>query len=373
MRVLIDGQIFRLHRYGGISRCFCELIRHMPKQIKVTVGILQSENVHLQELRATTSIEGFDFHRLWAKRNLWLHSKKRTNDLYFRNLLHGGAFDVLHPTYFFPDFLDDAGTIPFVMTIHDMIPEKFPEYFSPDDPQILGRRKLVPRAAHFVAVSQNTKEDFMEIYGVPDERITVIHHGAMPQKKQEEVRELPHTPYILYVGERIGYKNFSLFVREVAPLLQRQPSMKVVCTGPDFTESELRQISGMGLEGRLVHIFAKNDGQLATIYSKATAFVYPSAYEGFGLPILEAWQAGCPVILNRASCFPEVAGEAAVYFETDGETSNLGEKINELCAWTDEQRADHIALGRQRLELYSWQEAAAKLANVYKQVVDNNR
>ena len=110
------------------------------------------------------------------------------------------------------------------------------------------------------------------------------------------------------------------------------------------------------------HLFAADD-QLYTIYEKAECFVYPSCYEGFGLPILEAWSAGCPLVLSRSSCFPEVAGEAAVYFKANNAADLTAQTLRLL--HTPEIRQQIIAQGTQRLQRYSWDKAAEQIAHVY--------
>ena len=104
------------------------------------------------------------------------------------------------------------------------------------------------------------------------------------------------------------------------------------------------------------------------LYHYAQAFVYPSEYEGFGLPILEAYKAECPVVLNQSSCFPEIAGNAAIYFAFDGSIQNLQKCLEDMLSWTPAQRRELIAAQNQRLSLYSWEKAARELADIYRKV-----
>ena len=105
------------------------------------------------------------------------------------------------------------------------------------------------------------------------------------------------------------------------------------------------------------------------MYHQALCFVYPSEYEGFGIPILEAYKASCPVLLNNASCFPEIAGDAAIYFEMDSNSSDIVDKLECIYSMSTEERHVLLKKQRERLALYSWDKSAMKLVEVYKSIL----
>jgi glycosyltransferase involved in cell wall biosynthesis len=178
----------------------------------------------------------------------------------------------------------------------------------------------------------------------------------------EEAVAVPES-YLLYVGDRARYKNFRTFFLAYAMLARSRPDLHLVCVSPKrFRRAELDLIEGFGLERRCIHLRA-NDRQLAFLYRNAALFVYPSLYEGFGLPILEAFAADCPVALSDASCFPEIAGEAAVYFDPSSVTSIAGALESGLSCRASRQRL--IRGGRERLKRFSWAATAEKTAAVY--------
>jgi glycosyltransferase involved in cell wall biosynthesis len=223
-------------------------------------------------------------------------------------------------------------------------------------------------ASHIIAVSKQTKRDIVNLFGIAPERISVIYHG---------IDQIPYVPipeankygrYILYVGGRNKYKNFSRFVRDITPVLNNHPDLLVVCTGKPFNHEELRMLQDIGFLNRYIQTFVESNLDLLNLYHHAQAFVYPSEYEGFGIPILEAYKAGCPVVLNQASCFPEIAGDAAIYFSFDGNGQSLQDSIEDLLVWTPVQRKQFIISQRQRLQLYSWEKAARELADIYRKV-----
>ena len=175
--------------------------------------------------------------------------------------------------------------------------------------------------------------------------------------------------YILYVGQRRdSYKNFLPMLKSLAPVLQHHQAIKIVCTGPDFTKAERLFLEKVGLCNKVCHLHV-NDQELQNLYAHALCFIYPSAYEGFGIPILEAYRANCPVLLNEASCFPEIAQKAAVYFHLDEQSSDLDQVMEDFLRITDRERETLLEKQHERLSCFSWQKSAQKLTNLYYSLV----
>ena len=126
-------------------------------------------------------------------------------------------------------------------------------------------------------------------------------------------------------------------------------------------------IEKLGIADVLVHISA-NGHDMKVLYAHAIAFVYPSLYEGFGMPILEAYAYGCPVLLNNKSCFPEIAADAAIYFDSEPGKSNLVEMFERIYQLSDEEKNEIVAKGYSRLNDFSWKKSAETLAEVYRKV-----
>ena len=138
----------------------------------------------------------------------------------------------------------------------------------------------------------------------------------------------------------------------------------------NLKEKEMLKEYGVG--DRLCHHWVTNDNELFSLYHHAKCFVYPSEYEGFGIPLLEAYQADCPVLLNNASCFPEIAGDAAIYFNMDSKNSNLAEQIECMLSMSTEERRTLLTKQRERLKRFSWEKSAKQLADVYQSVINEN-
>lgn len=384
MIVLFDSQCFDFQTHGGVSRCFVELMHHLPRETKVFLPVIESLNEYLLQegyLRPGELFQNFLINGefpckgrlfdLYYNKILHYHYGWDENKQYGIELLKKGHFDVFHPTFFDDYFLPYLDGKPFVLTIHDMIPELYPQYFKADDLQIRMKRKLAPLASAIIAVSEQTKQDVIRILNVPADKIHVIYHGAMEDVDTSMIASSSpfDFPYILYVGDRTGYKNFIPFVYGCVEVLRNNPDLKVVCTGKKFKEAEISLFEELGIADRFIHYFVPDNIAFQTLYHYAKVFVYPSDYEGFGIPILEAYQADCPVLLNNASCFPEVAGDAAIYFNGFGPSSDFPAKLQYVLNLTLEERNALIERQRERLKLYSWKKSAEQLAEVYKSVI----
>lgn len=388
MKVLYDSQAFR-QKYGGVSKSFCELISNLPENIEWEIAIKQSNNIHLLQKNIVAHLKSnnlcFDNfitkNNFKGKQRLYnlcnylfpkLPTQEHINRQYEKEVLKHGNFDIFHPTYFSDYYLPYLGGKPFVLTIHDMMPELFPQYFKSNDIQIVNKKKLAQKASAFIAVSEKTKEDAIRLLGINPNKVFVIYHGG-PQYDGRNI-DIPiiQGKYILYVGQRNAYKNFNQFIQGFALFTQRFDDIKLVCTGSPFSYTEKKLIKQFNITSKVIHYFAKDD-ELPNLYSHAILFAYPSLYEGFGMPILEAYTYGCPVLLSHCSCFPEIAGDSAIYYNTEIGVKDLVQKLTEIYLYTPEQRQTLIMAGYQRLSLYSWEKSARKLAEVYEYVLSKNQ
>ena len=254
-----------------------------------------------------------------------------------------------------------------VMVVHDLIPE----VVWGDEGVRAERKRALAAVDAVIAVSGTTKNDLVREYGVDPEKIRVVYHGC--PRYDREMCERPMSvrgPYLLYVGKRNEYKRFRWFLRAVAPLMWRYPRLRIQCTGDSFCRREWAWIIVLGLLGRVtVRRFA--DEEMPSVYAHAEALVYPSVYEGFGLPVLEAMAAGCPVVISRSSCLPEVAGDSAAYFEADSANS-LHRAVSALIRHDEESerlRTELISRGRERAKRFSWESCARETASVLRSVI----
>lgn len=384
MKVLYDPQAFDMQTHGGVSRCFAELYAHRPAFVDASIYIKETNNVYLKDLgfpeagdvykhflcAKDTKLKHFLFkltyNLKYGKFSRW-DKRPLINQYETESVIKKGDFDIFHPTFFDDYFLPFLGKKPFVITVHDMIPE----IFSMDHSQAKQKLAVIPKAAHIIAVSGQTKKDLVRIMNVPEEKVSVVYHGADEEPYIPSSTAPFAEEYILYVGTRYEYKNFKAFCKSCVGILKRHPQLKIVCTGVPFSPEEIQLFESLGIKDRMVHRFVQTRQELFDLYHYAITFVYPSKYEGFGIPILEAYKADCPVMLNRASCFPEIAGDAAVFFDLNSEKSDFEEQFETLYRLTGDERGELIQRQRERMKLYSWSKSAAQLADVYKEVLKN--
>jgi glycosyltransferase involved in cell wall biosynthesis len=363
VRVLFDHQIFSYQRFGGASRYFHELMNvfHRTGAPAFELGVARSPNEYLRGAAYYGGRSGRAdrFVRTYAR-----------NELATRLAAWRRPPDVLHATFYDPASITAARRAKLVVTVLDMIPERFPEMFPRTGAYarlvtqrwIHGKRALCARAAVILAISESTKRDLVELYGLDPARVTVTHLGnrLAPTPDASPPASLPPR-YVLFVGTRNTYKNFALVLEAI-----RRLDVGLACVGGGpFDSDELSQIARLGLAGRVVQA-SVTDAELAACYAHALAFVFPSRYEGFGIPILEAFACGCPVLVARASCFPEIAGDAARYFDPD-DASELAALLADVI--DDRAAADLLReRGRARAAQFTWEATAARTLAAYREV-----
>lgn len=361
-KVLYDYQIFEMQRFGGISRYFSEIIHRLTCQYEIAIKF--SMNHYLANWHLGNNYIPLPrfIYKLWSpffkKRNHRLASKLLTNS---ENYL-------FHPTYYDPYFLKHIRKQPYVITVHDMIHERFPQLVTDSQIQITRKKEVISKANRIIAISENTKKDIIEILGIAPEKIDVIYHGTSMQPFSGKYKlKLPNN-FLLFIGDRTPYKNFQRFMEAFADIHEIEPDLYVVYTGKPLDENEISQLKSMKILNYTIHIKA-SDKTLSELYSRATLFVYPSLYEGFGIPILEAYACHCPIAISNTSCFPEIAGDAAIYFDPYSKES-IREAITEALR-NEERRNDLIQLGDIRLKHYSWEEATRKTQETYQKIIDS--
>ena len=277
-----------------------------------------------------------------------------------------GCADIIHETYYSPVPVGRGKTR--VVTVYDMIHELYSSKFKIFDNGIETKRKSILNADHIICISMTTKKDLMKIYNIKDELISVTYLGTSLNNHNfvPLIFDNFHKPYILYIGNRRYYKNFNILLNAFN-MLNLKKDFDLVCFGGGrFLKEEMLEFKNLKLESSIRHIEG-HDELLRTYYKNASIFVYPSFYEGFGLPILEAMGNDCAVIASNAGSIPEIAGSAAMFFSPD--------KVDELCYClkqiisNNNIREEYIKRGKERIKLFSWDKTAQETYEVYKKVL----
>jgi len=356
----MDEQIFAIQPYGGISRLFAELTRQYltDPELGVDLDPLQAPivNRYILDDPALTS-------RLQVRgaRNQWMALA-----WYFSHLERRRA-DVVHTTFYLPHGLSSARGTKRVVTVYDMIPERLPNTRRRLDLLTL-KRRYIESADHVICISQATKNDLLEIYGAYETPTTVVHLGV-DTRFNPDVPRVPGFPekYVLFVGHRGQYKDASTLMRAFAQIAGDFPEHQLLFAGGgNVTKEERALLNALGIQGRTLQ-YDLPDETMPSAYAHAAAFAFPSRFEGFGLPVLEAMACGTPTALASGTSLPEVGGSAARYFRP-GDHLELAEQLATILC--DPEEAHRMAMaGIEHARGFTWNRTAQQTADVYRQVL----
>jgi glycosyltransferase involved in cell wall biosynthesis len=377
MKIAYDSQIFCAQTYGGVSRYFCEIASRLAKEPGVEVAITAPMHINAYLSHVPPGIvSGFrapNTDRFQTSRGVnYPRQALRGLGLLMGDwMLRAVSPDIVHETYFFPYRLGPRRARR-VLTIYDMIHEKFASDFPRADKTAEHKALAAKRADHVICISESTRRDAIEILGLPPDKTSVIYLGFDLMKVDAtNVEEEPFPisePFLLYVGNRGGYKNFLRLLEAYGTSTELRTEFRLVCFGGgEFLADELEAMAKLGLDRDHVIQLGGSDQLLSRLYARASAFVYPSLYEGFGIPPLEAMSHDCPVICGITSSIPEVVGDAGEYFDpSDVDTMRTA---IECIVGSESRSKEFIEKGRARLKSFSWDRCAAETLEVYKELV----
>lgn len=356
MKVLFDHQLFSWQKYGGASKYFAELMANLPREVWECTAVF-SNNAYLEELNL------FPYHHFMPKHLFKGQGKLMhiMNIPYSSYRLWKKDYDVYHQMHFDPYGLKFIGDKPLVTTFHDI---NFSTY-NPKPHEVKRQKVSLSRADKVIAVSQNTKKDVIESFNLPEEKVEVVYHG-IDLKPIPDSSALYNFPYILFVGTRRNHKNFDRLLLAYQKYVKTFPEVKLVCTWKGFAPDELERINQLGLADQIIHHSATEE-EMRILYRDALFYIFPSIYEGFGMPILEAMSLKCPVVLANASCFPEIAQDAGVYFDPL-DIDSMTEAMTQITG-DEDLRNKMIDLGGKRVREFSWKKCADEHLKVYKSLI----
>ena len=262
---------------------------------------------------------------------------------------------------------------PFIVTVHDLVRLCFGLTKETISERVLLKldKRYIRRASHIIAVSQCTRNDLIKYLKIPEDRISVIYNGVDHSIFKPYDTKLLDKPYILYVGSERPRKNLSRMFEAFAKLKLESPDLKLVKVGifgrsKEYRMGMMRKLSSLGITQDVIFVDYASELDLAHYYSSATLLVYPSLYEGFGLPPLEAMACGCPVVTSNTSSLPEVVGEAGIVvnpYDTGALTQAMRQVLTD-----DRLRGDMVRKGLEQAKRFSWERAAMETMEVYEKV-----
>jgi glycosyltransferase involved in cell wall biosynthesis len=272
--------------------------------------------------------------------------------------------DIIHETHYLLQGGHLPRGVPLMATCHDMILERHADDSPGSIDAICRKREAFERASGIICISEHTRSDLLHHYPHLEPRVSVVHHGVDRIEAPASVTNPLPEYYILFVGVRSGYKNFANAVWAMgASALVRQNYHLVCFGGGPLSAAERQLLADASLPANRVIQCSGDERLLAYAYKHAAALIYPSTYEGFGMPLTEAMMQGCPVLCSGASCFPEICADAAQYFDPTS-VESIRQAMEELLDDTA-RRATLVRLGYQRVAKFTWQACAAGTAVAY--------
>lgn len=376
MRVGIDARLLYYQR-GGISQYLLHLIEALAEIDPSDVfTVFQS-----RKDRSTLS-ERLNFRR----RSLWTPPHHRLEQLLLLLELSSANIDILHSPDFIPPLRKAQGKLfrrrfKSVITVHDLAFLRFPHLLTKESHHYYGLvTRAVASAEGIISVSDWTRRDLLELTSADDRKIRVIHNAAdarfRPLDDRHAVqrfcqeRGLP-SDFILWVGTLEPRKNLDTLLKAMAMLQGKTPGKQtLVAVGARgwLYESALQLLDRLRMKDHVIFYGPAAVDELVMLYNAASMFVFPSLYEGFGIPPLEAMACGTPVVSSNAACLPEVLGDAAAFVDPQ-DVDGWAQAIEQL-AGDERQRQELRRKGLERAASFSWRRTAEQTLNLYRQIAE---
>ncbi|ACK64158.1 glycosyl transferase group 1 [Rippkaea orientalis PCC 8801] len=365
MKILYDGEIYSNQVAGGINRYFANIISRLPSDFTPSLIVESSPELNYPVHPNLKSL-------WWYKRFRPERLRILTDKLYSNAINKFNHFDLAHPTYYSLVTRQplDNYKCPIVITVYDMIHELLPQQVPYSSHGISIKSKAIKSAQAIICISENTKKDLVNLYSIPEHKISVTYLAAEIDVSLSYGSEVvPKDPYYLYIGSRAKYKNFDRLLLAFAKTISAQSDLKLCVIGSPFNEKEAKRIAELKLGDHLENYGYVSDSHLAKLYRNSMALVYPSLYEGFGIPPLEAMSCQTAVIAANSSSLPEVVDDAGLLFNPES-TDELAEQLIFLLNHPIE-RENLITKGYARSKLFTWEKTVAETIDVYRSLTES--
>jgi glycosyltransferase involved in cell wall biosynthesis len=368
MRIVYDHQVFSLQNSGGISSYFFQLASYLSRSAFADVDVFLGLN------RCIYPFRGLEHPRAhihgWSTTVRPGLARYALNELVTGSLsVVGGRWDIYHNTLY--RFMPTVRAGRFVATHHDCVQERFPDLF-PDHARIVrAKRRMFQQADLVLCVSESSRADLEHFYGVEPSRCKVIYNGVSSMVRSEigkkDLLQRVRRPFLLYVGIRAEYKNFLGFLTAFAEAGLQAHYDILAIGGGTFSDGELRFIRSKSLQEAVISVPMAGPNLLVEAYSMARLLVYPSLYEGFGFPPLEAMMLGTPALVAANPATLEVCGDAAIFFDPRDQADFV---IKLKSSLEDESsRREKIAIGLKFVQRYKWDHTAGKVLAAYQSIL----
>ncbi|MFI0347202.1 MAG: glycosyltransferase family 4 protein [Chthoniobacterales bacterium] len=354
MKILFDTYIYKLQITGGINRYIAEIISGLPENFhpflfkKIERKLCVPKHPHLK--------------------NFWMPIDTRFSPFFMQWKLK--SMDIVHPSYYqiYSSLSWDKMPCKVVITVHDLIMMRFADRYEKSSKVISAQKAAIKRADHIICISHSTRNDLLEKFPECEERSSVIHLASSLPQPDGSFSNPFDKRYFLFVGARSFYKNFELTARAFALLYQKYSDLQLVVVGGSFNEEENKLIHGLGISDGVKLVKHPDDSELALLYKYSEALIYPSEYEGFGLPPLEAMKMGVPVIALNISSLPEVIGAGGILIDPEKASPYLLAEAAESLLTSESLCKRLSAAALQQESQFSWKKTVDKTVDVYNEL-----
>lgn len=356
--ILSNSQFFH-QRYGGVTRYSLSLTEKMiENNINFKIYAPIYKNIYLKNI-SKKYVFGYYFSKYPN-----LTFLRYINNSILNFFLKKNKVKLVHFMYD-PENIPNLKYKKKIITIHDTIHEKFSENYK--DNFFSKRKMLLEKMDKIICVSENTKNDLIEFYNLDQEKIKVIYNGSDHLINLETFNNINNKffkkPYILFVGSRSKYKNFKLFVESYKKSKRILDNFNIICFGGgNFSKNEINFFKDLKITNNISSV-SGDDKKLKFFYQNASMFIYPSLYEGFGIPILEAMHEGCPTLASDIPVFKEILGQNGNYFNPRSH-DDLIFNMEEIL-FNDQNNKNLVSNGKIISKKYSWSKCYNKTIEFY--------
>ena len=365
MKILYNHQIFHL-KYGGIVRYHIELANNIAfyknKEATIKINSPFFKTNYLQNINQNILFNGIKVPDFKGSARLCLIMNSFLSPIlskhYEPSIIHNTYYNVVKY---------NAKRAKKVITVHDMIHEIFPDHFQNKDKTTELKKFAVAEADHIICVSKNTQKDLIKFFNVDIKKTSVIYLGfSLDTNKIKDLKKI-RRPYLLYVGSRIGHKNFTRFIEAYSNSKIKNFFDLIIFGGNKLNDKEISLFNRLQIPKENFKQVNGDDSMLASYYKHASLFVYPSLYEGFGIPPLEAMNYGCPVVCSNTGSIPEIVGDAAFLFDPYSVESIKNNIISVL--YDNKLRSLLRLKGFKQVKKFSWEKCAKETYKVYEELL----
>ena len=361
MKIIFDYKIFYQQKVGGISNYFYNLGREMIKnEVDVIFFCPLHKNEYLKKIPQDNKKGIKIFFPSKFKKVVETINQKISESYFYKN-----SADIIHNTYYSNAVYKNRS----VCTVYDMINEKFSHLFKNSNEITEIKKKTIKNCDHILCISDKTKQDLIDLFKIKEKKISVTLLAAAIDKNEfKNLKKKKFENHLLFVGSRHGYKNFEGLIKAYSISSFLKSNFKIIVYGGEKKNQEDFNILNKNkVDSKNIIYLNDSDIHLSKLYQNVSALIYPSFYEGFGLPIVEAMQMGCPVISSVGGSLPEVGGKGLKYFNPYS-AENISIAIEEVLS--SKKKIDNlIKYGFKRAEYFSWSKCAKETLAAYKKIL----